>query len=51
MNLESLNESEIAQVLGKTVDIKISGKDEVLNGIIYSIIKSNNLLLCIYKLN
>lgn len=47
----NLNENEISKVLNLTVKIKIKGLNDNINivkGNIFTIIKEENLLLCIY---
>ena len=46
---KNLSESEVIKIIGLTVDIKISNLDEIITGLVYTLMKSNNMLILLRK--
>ncbi len=40
-----LTENDLSKVVGMTVDIKMNNREDVITGYVYTIMKSNNLLV------
>lgn len=41
-----LNESDLSKIAGVTVDVKLTNSDKVITGVIFTIVKQSNLLIC-----
>ena len=44
-----MNESEISKIIGLTVDVKMNGSDEVITGLVFTLVKSNSLLILLKR--
>ena len=44
-----MNESEISKIIGLTVDVKMNGSDEVITGLVFTLVKSNSLLVLLKR--
>ncbi len=45
----NLSESQISKIIGLTVDVKMKYSDEIIEGVIFSLIKANNMLILLKK--